>query len=138
MTTHPFLQQIDLVGILADDPGALFAFFTDVLGLPVAFPYVEYPYYTSGSVVLGNIFLEIMRFGSPKTVPRIPSARYHILGFLAGPGTLAGSSADLERRDVLHSGLVSFFAPEATDENPVAIETNVYLGGLLERRSRSR
>lgn len=128
---HPFLQQIDHIGIQADNPRALFEFFTEVLKLPVAFPYIEYPYYTSGSVVLGNIFLEIMRFGSSHTTPRSPSARYHILGFLTRPGTLAGSLAELEQRDVPHSGLVPFFAPEATDENPTAIWANVYLGGLL-------
>ena len=68
--THPLLQQIDHIGIQADNPKALFEFFTEVLGLPVAFPYVEYPYYISGSVVLGNIFLEIMRFGSSTPYPR--------------------------------------------------------------------
>jgi catechol 2,3-dioxygenase-like lactoylglutathione lyase family enzyme len=129
--THPFLQQIDHIGIQADNPRALFEFFTEVLGLPAALPYVEYPYYTSGSVVLGNISLEIMRFGSSRATPRTPSTRYHILGFLTRPGTLACSPAELERRGVPHSGLVPFFAPEATDENPIAIWANVYLGGLL-------
>jgi catechol 2,3-dioxygenase-like lactoylglutathione lyase family enzyme len=128
---HPFIEQIDHIGILADRPKELFNFFTEVLNLPVAFPYTEYPFYTSGSVVLGNIFLEIMRFGSPRAATEMPTARYHILGFLNKPGTLAGSPAVLDRQRVPHSGLIPFFAPEATDENPVAIWSNIYLGGLL-------
>lgn len=129
--THPFLQQIDHVGIQADNPEALFAFFREELGLPVAFPYAEYPFYTSGSVVLGNIFLEIMRFGPSRAPSGPPSAQYHILGFLIRPDMLADSLTELERRDVPHSGVVPFFAPEATDENPVTLWDNVYLGGLL-------
>lgn len=130
---HPFVKQIDHVGIQIADPARLFAFCTEVLDLPVAFPFAEYPAYTTGSVVLGNIFLEITRFGAaPKAAEnREPAAHYHILGFLMKPDRLSYALADLKRRGIPHSGAVPFFAPEATDENPHKLWTNVFLGGFL-------
>jgi hypothetical protein len=132
---HPFLSQVDHVGIQTDNPKALFEFFTNIVGLPAAFPYVEYPYYTSGSVVLGNIFLEIMRFGALPANIQSQIPRYHILGFLCRPNMLINSLLELQRRKIPHSKLIPFFAPEATDANPVALWANIYLGRLLGENS---
>lgn len=129
---HPFIRQIDHVGVRARDPRPLFSFFCDVLQLPVAFPYTEYANYTSGSVALGNCFLEIMRFGAPlQNSVTHNQAGYFILGFLLKEGTLAASLSELDRRQISHGAPVPFFDPEATDENPVQIWANVYLGRLL-------
>ena len=129
---HPFLEQIDHVGIDSDAPETLFRFFAQDLGLPVFLPYTEYRNYLSGSVVLGNMYLELMHFGAPKRGDTLPTtARYSILGFLNKPGTIVSSMDELKRRGIPHSGLAPFFAPEATDQNPVAIWSNVFLGGLL-------
>lgn len=133
MPGHPFLDQIDHLGIQADDPAQLFQFFSQVLDLPVVFPFVEYPYYTSGSVTLGNMFLELMRFGKPKrsgaSTPN--AAQYHILGFLIQPNTITQGLGELDRRGLPHSDIMPFFAPEATDHNPIKLWANVFLGGLL-------
>lgn len=129
---HPFIQQIDHIGIYARDPRPLFAFFTETLRLPTAFPYTEYDNYTSGSVALGNCFLEIMRFGQPlQQAVTHNGAEYFILGCLTKKGKLAGTLPELARRQIPHSGMVPFFAPQATDENPIQIWANVYLGQLL-------
>lgn len=128
---HPFIEQIDHLGIQTPRPQQLFDFFHDTLGLPVAFPYSEYAGYHSGSVMLGNCFLEIMRFGhSPQNADE-QEARYLILGFLNRAESLARTREMLQRRRVRHSDVIPFFAPEATDDNPVQMWANVYLGGLL-------
>jgi catechol 2,3-dioxygenase-like lactoylglutathione lyase family enzyme len=130
--THPFVRQIDHIGIYAEDPQPVFTFFSEVLGLPVAFPYTEYAHYTSGSVALGNCFLEIMRFGQPlqEAVPQ-NRASYFILGFLTGEGGLAAAQQELSLRNVSYSDIVPFFDPAATDDNPIQIWANLYLGRLL-------
>ena len=129
---HPFIRQIDHVGIQTKDPATLFRFFTDDLGLPVAFPYVEYANYWSGAVALGNIYLEIMRFVPPyRTLRTKPTSQYQILGFLVDAGQLPAAVDLLDQRRIAHGGIVPFFAPDATDDKPIAVWGNVYLGDLL-------
>ncbi|HVZ22098.1 MAG TPA: hypothetical protein VG871_13585 [Vicinamibacterales bacterium] len=55
------ISRIDHVGIYTDRPDQVFRFFTDDLCLPVAFPLTTYPSYTTGSIALGNCFLEITK-----------------------------------------------------------------------------
>jgi hypothetical protein len=124
---HPFLEQIDHIGIQTDRPEPLYQFFTEQLKLPVAFPYTEYPFYHSGSVVLGNCFLEIKRFTTPT-----PAARYYILGMRVKSGGLELASNALTARGLPHSGLIPFYASEATDANPTRLWSNIYLGDLFE------
>jgi hypothetical protein len=126
------ISHIDHVGIYADQPERLFRFFTDDLSLPVAFPFVTYPSYATGSVGLGNCFLEVTKLGS-QSRPDTASiaARYQILGFQAANNALERAIAELDDRGVARSGVVPFFAPDATDADPVRLWDNVYLGGLL-------
>lgn len=55
------ISRIDHVGIYTGRPDQVFRFFTDDLCLPVAFPLTTYPSYTTGSIALGNCFLEITK-----------------------------------------------------------------------------
>jgi hypothetical protein len=128
----PVIRRIDHVGISTDQPERLFRFFTDDLNVPVAFPFVTYPSYTTGSVALGNCFLEITKLGPPPRPDRASvTARYQILGFQPADDAIERVIAELDDRGVARSGIVPFFAPEATDEEPVRLWDNVYLGGLL-------
>ena len=123
---HPFLVHIDHVGIHVDDPAALFRFFAEDLGLPVAFPFTTYPAYSSGSVSLGTMFLELMRFGRPRRRTVVQGqACYHILGFLVRPGALPAAVTDLGRRGIARSGILPVFAPDATEPDPAPLWENV-------------
>ena len=126
------ISRIDHVGIYTDRPDQVFRFFTDDLCLPVAFPLAGYPSYTTGSIALGNCFLEITKLGSP---PRPGSAsvtaRYQILGFQAADDAIERAIAELDSRGVPRSGILPFFAPDATDAQPIRLWDNVYLGDLL-------
>lgn len=124
------LTQVDHVGIHSDNPQVLFDFFSRTLGLPIVFEYTRYANYTSGSVSLGNMFLELMRFGVPKQTKEI-SSHYLILGFLIESSMMAACLQELDKKDILHSGLLPFFSPDATDENPIRLWDNVYIGNLL-------
>lgn len=133
---HPFINQIDHLGLYAGRPRSLFDFFTENLGLPVAVPFTTTPDYTTGSVALGNCFLEITKVGSPTqrgtaalSAPII--ARYEVLSFQVPPGALPGILPDLDQRGVAHSGVVPYYTPEATDQAPARLWDNVYLGDLL-------
>lgn len=129
---HPFIVQIDHVGIVTSQPQALFRFFSEELLLPVPFPFMTNSFYTGGCVSLGNCFLEIMKL-NPRPVPSSPpfAADYYILGFLLERGMLQHTLHELAQRHLSHSGIMPFFAPEATDSNPLTLWDNIYLGNLL-------
>lgn len=122
--------QVDHIGIQSENPRILFDFFSQTLGLPVVFDYTEYPNYTSGSVSLGNMFLELMRFGTPQPTQQI-NAHYLILGFLIKPRMMAHCLQELDEKAIPHSRVMPFFPPQATDDNPVRLWDNVYMGNLL-------
>jgi hypothetical protein len=99
----------------------------------VAFPFVTHPSYATGSVGLGNCFLEITKLGSPPPPDTASiTARYQILGFQAANNSLERAITELDDRGVARSGVVPFFAPDATNADPVRLWDNVSLGGLLE------
>ena len=129
------ISRIDHVGIYTDRPDQVFRFFADDLGLPVAFPLVTYPSYTTGSIALGNCFLEITKLGSPpKPAAADSGARYQILGFQAADDGMERATAELDSRGVPRSGVVPFFAPDATNARPHRLWDNVYLGRRSSRK----
>jgi hypothetical protein len=126
------ISRIDHVGIYTDRPDQIFRFFTDDLGLPVAFPLATYPSYTTGSIALGNCFLEFTKLGSPPRPDSVSAtARYQILGFQAADNLMERAIAELHSRRVPRSGVMPFFAPDATDAQPTRLWDNVYLGELF-------
>ena len=59
---EPPIRQIDHVMIKADDPREVFAFFTETLGVPIAWPLEERGGVVSGGVGFGNVNVEAIRF----------------------------------------------------------------------------
>jgi FtsP/CotA-like multicopper oxidase with cupredoxin domain len=55
------VRQVDHLIVGTRDPAALFAFFTDSLGLPAASPLESYGEVQSGAVNLGNLNLELVK-----------------------------------------------------------------------------
>jgi catechol 2,3-dioxygenase-like lactoylglutathione lyase family enzyme len=136
-STHPTphqpvpIRRIDHVGILTDRPEAVFRFFSDDLGLPIAFPFVAYPAYRTGSVALGNCFLEITRLGGSNTRAPGDNSRYHILGFEVDDASIDEAGAAVDAIGIQRSAVMPFFAPDATDDAPTRLWDNIYLGELL-------
>jgi hypothetical protein len=59
---EPPIRLIDHVMIKANDPREVFAFLTETLGLPIAWPLEERGGVMSGGVGFGNVNVEAIRF----------------------------------------------------------------------------
>src|SRR5918993_6034798 len=89
------IRRIDHIMIRADDPAKVFAFFTDVLQLPVAWPLMSpRDGVATGGVGIGNVNVEAIRFPGQKSQP----STAQLLGFAFEPAPLAASLAELDRR----------------------------------------
>jgi len=95
--TAPPIRRIDHIMIRADDPAKLYAFFTDILQLPVAWPMMRpREGVATGGVGFGNVNVEAIRFPGQKSQP----SRAHLLGFGFEPSSLAECLAELDRRAI--------------------------------------
>ena len=95
--TAPPIRRIDHIMIRADDPAKLYAFFTETLQLPVAWPMMSpREGVATGGVGFGNVNVEAIRFPGQKSQP----SRAQLLGFGFEPSSLAESLAELDRRGI--------------------------------------
>ena len=97
-TARP-IRRIDHIMIRADDPAKVYAVFTDVLRLPVAWPLMSpREGVATGGVGFGNVNVEAIRFPGQKGEP----SRAQLLGFGFEPSPLAASLAELDRRGITY------------------------------------
>src|SRR5687767_1962673 len=83
--TAPPIRRIDHIMIRADDPAKVYAVFTDVLRLPVAWPLMSpREGVATGGVGFGNVNVEAIRFPGQRTQP----ASAQLLGFGFEPSPL--------------------------------------------------
>ena len=116
----PPVRQIDHIMIRTDDPGKLYAFFTEALQLPVAWPLATRGNVMSGGVGFGNANVEAIRFPGQK-----PS-HAQLVGFGFEPVTLAECLAELDRRGISY-GAPRPFAMTGQDGSKKTLFTNVTL-----------
>ena len=96
------IRRIDHIMIRVDDPANVYAFFTDVLQLPVAWPMMTpREGVATGGVGFGNVNVEAIRFPGPKSQAR----RAQLLGFAFEPSPLAECLAELDRRGIRYGEL---------------------------------
>src|SRR5688572_17900283 len=88
------VQYIDHIMIRCDDPAELFAFFSQTLQLPIAWPLADRGGVVSGGVGFGNVNIEAIRF--PGQI-RDPTPT-HLVGLALKPVSLSQSLLELERR----------------------------------------
>src|SRR5512145_2789129 len=97
--TAPPVRRIDHIMIRADDPAKVYAFFTEVLQLPVAWPLMSpREGVATAGVGFGNVNVEAIRFPGQKGQP----SRAQLLGFAFEPSPLATSLAELDRRGITY------------------------------------
>ncbi len=95
----PPIRRIDHIMIRADDPAKVYAFFTEVLRLPVAWPLTSpREGVATGGVGFGNVNVEAIRFPEQKSQP----SSAQLLGFGFEPSPLAASLAELDRRGIAY------------------------------------
>ena len=93
--TPPPIRQSDHIMIRTGNPHELYAFFTETLQLPVAWP-ITSPRagVTTGGVGFGNVNVEAIQFpGQKDEQPRL-------VGFALGPSSLNDSMTELTRRGI--------------------------------------
>ena len=91
---RPPVLQIDHIMIRVDDPSKFYAFFTDTLALPVAWPLATRGGVTSGGASFGNANIEAIQFPEQKTTQAV------LVGFGFEPSPLAECLAELDRRGI--------------------------------------
>lgn len=97
--TAPPIRRIDHIMIRADDPAKVYAFFTEVLQLPVAWPLMSpRDGVATGGVGFGNVNVEAIRFPGQRGQP----SGAQLLGFAFEPSPLAASLAELDRRGITY------------------------------------
>jgi len=116
----PPVRQIDHIMIRADDPGRIYAFLTETLQLPVAWPLATRGGVTSGGVGFGNVNVEAIRFPGQK-----PS-HAHLVGFGFEPSPLAECLTELDRRGITHGEMRPFVLTDP-DGSKKTLFTNVTL-----------
>ena len=114
------VRQVDHIMIRADDPSKLYAFFTETLQLPVAWPLATRGGVTSGGVGFGNANVEAIHFPGQK-----PS-HAQLVGFGFEPSRLAECLAELDRRGITYGKPRPFVVTEQ-DGSKKTLFTNVTL-----------
>ncbi|HEY9432615.1 MAG TPA: hypothetical protein VI260_14215 [Blastocatellia bacterium] len=116
----PPVRQVDHIMIRADDPGNLYAFFSEILQLPIAWPLATRGRVTSGGVGFGNVNVEAIQFPGQK-----PSHTL-LVGFGFEPSPLAECLGELDRRGITYGELRPFVLTEQ-DGSKKTLWTNVTL-----------
>ena len=62
-SVKPVVKKVDHITISSTDAPGLFNYFTQELGLPVAWPLAEYPCFTTGGAQAGNVNIESLHLG---------------------------------------------------------------------------
>jgi catechol 2,3-dioxygenase-like lactoylglutathione lyase family enzyme len=116
----PPVRQVDHIMIRTDDPSKLYAFFTETLQLPVAWPLAKRGGVTSGGVGFGNANVEAIHFPGQKPSPA------QLVGFGFEPSQLAECLAELDRRGITYGKPRPFVVTEQ-DGAKKTLFTNVTL-----------
>lgn len=116
----PPVRQVDHIMVRADDPSKLYAFFTETLRLPVAWPLATRGGVTSGGAGFGNTNVEAIQFPGQKT------SQAQLVGFGFEPSPLAECLAELDRRGIVYGEPRPFVVTEQ-DGSKKTLFTNVTL-----------
>ena len=116
------IQRVDHIMIRTDRPAEIYALFTDILRLPVAWPLAERGGVVSGGAGFGNVIVEAITFPGQVSTP----AATHLVGFGFKPTALSESLAELTRRRITH-GEPRPFVSTTPDGVRMTFFTNVTL-----------
>jgi hypothetical protein len=119
--TSPPIRQIDHIMIRTGNPHELYAFFTETLQLPVAWP-ITSPRagVTTGGVGVGNVNVEAIQ------IPGQKDAQPRLVGFALEPSSLNDPLTELTRRGIT-SGERRPLIAAGSDGSKNTLWTNVTL-----------
>lgn len=113
MMVGSVVRQIDHLYVALDDAEAAFAFLTEVLLLPKAWPYSEYGVFASGGVCLGNVNLEVLRANDMPSQRAQHPARVTGIAFEPA-GEIDDAVAVLDSHGIAHTPPTPFVVPGGT------------------------
>jgi hypothetical protein len=116
------VKQVDHVGLLSDNPDQLFRFFTDTLGLPVAWDFAAYGSFSSGGVHMKNVNVETL------SMKEIPAPHASLFGIVWEPYPLAEIRGELKRRGTKPGEPQPFMG--GSKDSPVLLWTQQFLDAL--------
>ena len=104
--TQPLVRQLDHVFVSVKDPAPLLDLFTDVLGLPVAWPVMDKGSFTSGAVCVGNANIEFIAGPASMSPYFEPTEPLTVRGLAFEPEAAGRMTAMLDEKGFTHSGRV--------------------------------
>lgn len=114
------VRQIDHILMSSDEPEQLFRFFSEKLGLPVAWAFQSYGTFASGGVGLGNVNVELLHLDDRGS---------GIIGFAMEPGSVSELMAGLDARGLKHGSPRPFSQKDSSGKNRL-LWTNVEMTSL--------
>jgi hypothetical protein len=126
----PIVRRIDHIIIRTNDPEELFSLFADTFQLPVVWDVATHDFFTSGGVFVGNVYLEMMRFGRAKEPSSAEATEAKVFGIAFEPYCLRKSLDELRKQNIPHSPPFYSMGRRIDGKQGKAF-TNVTLGKLL-------
>lgn len=126
------IRRVDHVFVPVDDPEPLFKLFTDVLGLPVAWPVHDYGLFRSAGVTLGNCNVEFVA-GSSDVNPFFEAALpATVRGIALEPAPGVAWATALDERRLRHTEAFPHEGKGARGHDG-RLWTTMFIGGLVEQ-----
>jgi hypothetical protein len=119
------VRRVSHIMVRTDQPTQLYAFFTEVLQLPIAWPLATRGQVTSGGAGFGNVNIEAIQF------PGQPSSPAHLVGFGFEPIPLPECLRELARRGIRYGDPRPFVSTTQTGSKKILF-TNVTLQELSD------
>jgi len=111
------IRQIDHIMLNVDEPEQLFRFFSEKLGLPVAWPFQPYGTFSSGGLSFGNVNIELLHR---------QGLRSGLLGVAFEPSSVSEAVAGLDARGLKHSAPGPVYLKDSSGKEHLAY-TNIVM-----------
>ncbi len=124
------IRQVDHLMVQVPDPGRLHQFFTNDLGLPVAWPMADYGPFSTGGVSFGNVNLELLHSSDEMRRQGLVPEGNGIVGVAFQPlEPLEPTVKVLDAYQVPHGAIIPFTIPG--NGTPSTLWNNLELSGIM-------
>ena len=126
----PTIQQVDHLMVQVPEPERAFQFFSEELGLPVAWPMVDYGPFKSGGVSYGNVIMEILNSSEEMRKEGMIPGGTGIVGIAFQPSEPLESTVKvLDAGNVPHGPILPFNCVQ--NGTPMTLWKNLELSGMM-------
>jgi hypothetical protein len=126
----PTIKQVDHLMVQVPEPERIFQLFTEGLGLPVAWPMVDYGPFKSGGVSFGNVNMEVLNSSEEMRKEGVIPRGTGIVGIAFQPSEHLESTVKVLDAGTVPHGPVLPFSVEQ-DGTPMTLWKNLELTGMI-------